>query len=83
MEHRERKFGQWIGRLTAGRLIHSLARSIPQVRNYLDYLRLSRNRFSLKTWEERAAVHKFRSCSTAVDLSLKRPLLLLSLQKAP
>jgi ubiquinone/menaquinone biosynthesis C-methylase UbiE len=83
MEHRERKFEQWVSRLATGRWIHGLARSIPQVRNYLDYLRLSRNRFPLKVWEERAAVHKFRSCSAVSDLSLERPLLLLSLQKMP
>jgi ubiquinone/menaquinone biosynthesis C-methylase UbiE len=83
MEHRERKFEQWIKRLATGRWIHGLARSVPQVRNYLEYLRLSRNRFPLEGWEERAAVHKFRSNSAASGLSLKRPLLLLSLQKVP
>jgi len=81
MVHRERKFEQGIGRLAAGRWIHGLVRPIPQLRNYFDYLRLSRNRFLPAVWEERAAVHKFRSCGG--DLSLGRPLLLLSLQKVP
>jgi ubiquinone/menaquinone biosynthesis C-methylase UbiE len=83
MEHRERKFEQWINHLAVGRWIHGLARSIPQVRNYLDYLRLSRNRFLPAVWEERAAVYKFHSCGGVSDLSLERPLLLLSLQKIP
>ena len=83
MDHRERKFEQWISRLAAGRWIHGPARSIPQLRNYLDYLRLSRNRFLPAVWEERAAVHKFHSCGVVRDLSLERPLLLLSLQKVP
>ncbi len=81
MRHLERKLEQWIGRLTVGRWIHGPARSIPQIRNYLDYLRLSRNRFAPAAWEQHAAEHKFRSCSAVSDLSLERPLLLLSLQK--
>jgi hypothetical protein len=83
MKHGERKFEQWIGQLAAQPWIHRLARSITTVRNYLDYLRLSRNRFSPGVWEQRAAVHRFSSYRTDADTLVKRPLLLISLRKMP
>jgi ubiquinone/menaquinone biosynthesis C-methylase UbiE len=83
MKHRERKFEEWIRQSAAQPWIHRLARSITTVRNYLDYLRLSRNRFSPGVWERRAAVHGFSSYRTDADTLIQRPLLLISLRKMP
>ena len=83
MRHGERKFEQWVGRLAALRWIHRPAHSIITVRNYLDYLRLSRNRFSPGVWEQRAAAYGFDSYRTDADTLVKRPLLLISLRKMP